>query len=582
VSDLSQQDALLGVRLGTSQIERPLGAGAMSTVYLARQERPRRSVAIKVVRRSLAPGRDQWPIFLGRFRREADAMAALDHANITPIYEFGEQDDLAYLVMPYLPEGSLADALERQGPLHVERAVAAIEQVAAALDYAHQHGIIHRDVKPSNVLIHPDGRLLLSDFGIARPLDQRELPASSLPGRAGDSSLTMAGAALGTPDYMAPEQIRGDKVSPATDIYALGALAYTLLAGRPPFRGGSAARIMERQLNDAPHPLRLDRPDVPSRMEEAIFWALAKDPADRPESAGALAKALRAGLRSGPLAAGAALLRRAGMPAQLGALAVREPTGGSGMSSGTTRGPIVKTARMDPSVIRADAMEPSAPDDATIWDARYSPHASARNTSVDTNSGGAPIWPTAPRRAAQSEKNGGVRLSAAFITAIGAALIVLLVTGVMLGSLLSGGDPFAALVGPHTTTTVGATYTATTPPTPTASPSPTAPPDWLVVTPASITLGCSGDNRTQQFELSNQGDRKVGWQASADNFASGISISPRTGTLHPNQQVSINVTNNFSGFTRAGQITITPNSDSAGAAAVVSYTIDCNGGGQGG
>lgn len=205
-------------------------------------------------------------------------MAALDHANITPIYEFGEREDLAYLVMPFMPDGSLADELDRKGPLPVERVVAYVEQVAGALDYAHQHGIIHRDVKPSNVLLHPDGRLLLSDFGIARPLDQRDLPGAAQDDVPDEGNLTMAGAALGTPDFMAPEQILGEPVSPATDVYALGALAYTLLAGHTPFGGGGAQRTLARSLREAPQPLRLDRPDIPAKVEEALFWALAKTP----------------------------------------------------------------------------------------------------------------------------------------------------------------------------------------------------------------------------------------------------------------------------------------------------------------
>ncbi|MEO7000763.1 MAG: serine/threonine-protein kinase, partial [Ktedonobacterales bacterium] len=176
MSDIRRPDTLIGARLGSCTLERALGAGGMGAVYLARQERPRRQVAVKVLRRQLSADAQNWPVFLARFRREADATAALDHANIIPIYEFGEEDDIAYLVMPYLADGSLADLLARNGQLPIQRVVSYVEQTAAALDYAHEHGIVHRDVKPSNLLLHPDGRLLLSDFGIARPLDSADLP----------------------------------------------------------------------------------------------------------------------------------------------------------------------------------------------------------------------------------------------------------------------------------------------------------------------------------------------------------------------------------------------------------------------
>ncbi len=210
----------------------------MGAIYVAQQERPRRQVAVKVLRPQALADARQWPLFLARFRREADATAALDHANIVPIYEFGEQDDLAYLVMPYLPDGSLADLLAREGPLSIPQTLTYIDQIASALDYAHQHGIVHRDVKPSNLLLHPDGRLLLADFGIARPLDQRDLPdialASDINAEAG---LTVGGVTLGTPEYMAPEQIRGVRVGPSADIYALGVVTYAALAGHAPFGG---------------------------------------------------------------------------------------------------------------------------------------------------------------------------------------------------------------------------------------------------------------------------------------------------------------------------------------------------------
>src|SRR5262249_21853336 len=190
-----------------------------------------------------------------RSRREADAAAALDHSNIIPIYHYGEQDGVAYLIMPYLPGGSLAALLAREGPLPLDHALNYLEQAAAALDYAHAQGIIHRDVKPSNLLLHPDGRLLLADLGIASlVVHDHRIP--------GPSTRPRNEPLLGTPNYIAPEQIRGERVSPATDIYALGALAYTLLASQPPFGDGTSTDILHRQLAGRPRSLRALHPEL--------------------------------------------------------------------------------------------------------------------------------------------------------------------------------------------------------------------------------------------------------------------------------------------------------------------------------
>ncbi|HZC78298.1 MAG TPA: serine/threonine-protein kinase, partial [Ktedonobacterales bacterium] len=285
-------DTLVGTRLGSCVLEAPLGVGGMGAVYLARQQRPHRQVAVKVLRPQLATDPKAWQVFLARFRREADATATLDHANIMPIYEFGEENGMAFLVMPYLADGSLATVLARQGPLPVLRVLEYIEQAAAALDHAHSRGLVHRDVKPSNLLLHPDGRVLLADFGIARPFagdplaSLDELGDERTSAAFEDVALTQTGSAMGTPEYMAPEQVQGEPVGPATDTYALGNVAYILLTGRTPFGGGELRDVLSRQMIEPPQPLRFLRPDVPPRMEETIFWALAKEPEDRPASAG--------------------------------------------------------------------------------------------------------------------------------------------------------------------------------------------------------------------------------------------------------------------------------------------------------
>jgi hypothetical protein len=296
-------DGFNDTQVGSCVLERSLSISSIGAVFLARQEHPHRLVAVKVIHRELAPDSEAWLLFLARFQREADATATLEHANIVPIYEFGETGDLAYLVMPYFPEGSLATRLEQRGPLPVAQTAQFVEQVAAALDYAHARGIIHRDVKPSNMLVHLDGRIMLGDFGIARLLHLPDLTSQLAP-EPGDqqskASLTEAGTALGTPDYMAPEQVQLETLSPATDVYALGIATYELLGGKTPFEGGGVPAVLQRHVTSPPPPLRALRPELPPRVEEVIFWALAKDPADRPATAGQFAKALRASLTTEP------------------------------------------------------------------------------------------------------------------------------------------------------------------------------------------------------------------------------------------------------------------------------------------
>jgi serine/threonine protein kinase len=295
---------LLGAELGSCRLERVIGVGGMGAVYLAQQTRPRRQVAVKVLRRGPTISPEAWQFFLERFASEADLAANLDHANIVPIFEFGQQGDTAFLVMPYLAHGTLADLIEQRGRLSLAETVTHVEQAAAALDHAHQRGLVHRDVKPSNLLLHPDGRLMLADFGIARPADPLPGDTSARLGLAGLSNPNRSEARrpAGTPEYMAPEQIRGGPLTPATDVYALATVAYTMLAGQPPFADPQPHMTLARQLHEAPQPLRTLRTDLPQRADETILGALAKDPAARPQGAGIFAAALRrASARSRPL-----------------------------------------------------------------------------------------------------------------------------------------------------------------------------------------------------------------------------------------------------------------------------------------
>src|SRR5450755_69019 len=193
-------DALIGTVLGTCTLQKIIGQGGMGAVYLAQQSRPRRQVAVKVLLPTTSLTAHQRAAFLERFRRETDAAASLEHPNILHVHEYGERDGLAYLVMPYISGGTLRDEMEREGPLPLASVLNYLEQMAAALDFAHERGVIHRDIKPANILMTPEGRLLLTDFGLVKIVAEGQAPQLRLTG---------AGASVGTPDYMAPEQVIG-------------------------------------------------------------------------------------------------------------------------------------------------------------------------------------------------------------------------------------------------------------------------------------------------------------------------------------------------------------------------------------
>ena len=222
---------LIGTTLGNCNIERIIGQGGMGAVYLAQQSRPTRAVAVKVLIPVSGLDPDQQRIFLERFRREADTIAKLEHNNILPIYEYDEAivdgQRLAYLVMPFIRGGTLReriDEFKRSGRQFELSTIASyISQIADALSYAHSLGIIHRDIKPGNLLFHQDGRLLLSDFGIVRLI--------AMP------SLTTAGSFLGTAEYASPEQVSAAELDPRSDIYSLGIILYELLTNHVPFTG---------------------------------------------------------------------------------------------------------------------------------------------------------------------------------------------------------------------------------------------------------------------------------------------------------------------------------------------------------
>ena len=282
-------DALIGTVLGTCTLQRLVGQGGMGAVYLAQQSRPRRQVAVKVLLPMTPLSPHQLAAFLERFRRETDAAASLEHPHIMPVYEYGESAGTAFLVMPYISGGTLRDELEETGPLSLARAVNYLEQMAAALDFAHENGVIHRDIKPANIMVTPDGRLLLTDFGLVKIVDEGQSPQIRLTG---------AGAPVGTPDYMSPEQVIGENVDTRADLYSLGVILYQMVTGRTPFVGETPMQIAAQHLQVPPPSPQMLRRDLPIAAEQVILRAMAKRADDRYTHADDLAQAFRSAILS--------------------------------------------------------------------------------------------------------------------------------------------------------------------------------------------------------------------------------------------------------------------------------------------
>jgi serine/threonine protein kinase len=266
-------ELLAGATFGPYRIESMLGIGGMGRVYRAVGPAGE-EVALKTIKSELAADHT----FRRRFEREAGIAQRVSHPHLVPVLEFGEHAGVPYMIQSFIRGGSLDERLQREGKLDVETAVRICAEIAQALDALHAAGLVHRDVKPANILLDEAGVAYITDFGLAKDSQ--------------GSLLTRPGQALGSLDYMAPEQIRAEQVSAASDVYALACVMYECLSGGPPFADRQGMRVLWAHLKDTPASPLTERPDVPAEMGAVILRALEKDPAARPQSTSELAQLL--------------------------------------------------------------------------------------------------------------------------------------------------------------------------------------------------------------------------------------------------------------------------------------------------
>ncbi len=481
----AQDGSLVGQTLGVYRLRSLLGVGGMAEVYLAEDPSLRRDIAVKVLPRTLASD----PNYVDRFRNEAQRVASLSHPNITPVYTFGEERGLLYLVMPRLKE-SLRERMEQVGRIPLQEAARLTNQIAAALYIAHQHGIVHRDVKPENILLDESGKAMLTDFGIAR-----EMSALREAGMA--RTLAATGLPVGTPEYMAPEQLRGAPATEQVDLYALGVVLYEMLTGHVPHDASTPYEVATAVLRDQPQPPSFYNAEITPELEGVILMAMAKDPERRYGDMKTFALALRGAMNGESRAPASGALRwtRYAPPGQVGASSA---LAGAALGAGAL----------------GETSKRSAITQGQPMTSAYSSYGSASQ----------PLH--RPRFA---------RRSLALLAALSlVALIVLLIAGVTLTNAMglftnSVGSPSLAVhstmttaptASPAPTSTPAATATATQPAataTPiviviTATPAPPPPDQAMALSTTTVTFSGSKCNASSPLIISNPTNKTVTWK----------------------------------------------------------------------
>jgi len=306
---------LSGRTLGEFEVLRKIGSGGMGQVYLARQTSLKRQVALKLLRKDLATN----PTAMKRFEDEAVAVASLNHPNIVQVYGAGESDGLRYMALEFVDGRNLREHLARKGPPELPVAMSIMKQIAAALQKAHEQGLVHRDIKPENILVTKKVEVKVTDFGLSRFFND---PAAV--------SLTQSGVTLGTPLYLSPEQAQGKTVDHRSDLYSFGVTCYHLLAGEPPFRGTTPVEVALKHITDQPKPLESIRPDLPPELCEIVRRLMLKRPEERYASARDVTRELnRVNVAAGPHE----VIAVAEVPAAPLALSTSQPVA---LSSGST------------------------------------------------------------------------------------------------------------------------------------------------------------------------------------------------------------------------------------------------------
>ena len=434
-----------GQLIGSYQVLSLLGQGGMATVYKAYHPRLDRYVALKMMHTSFLSD----PQFVARFEREAQIIARLEHPNIVPVHDYADFEGQPYLVMKFIPGISLKDALS-DGPLELRDTMLLISAIAKALDYAHHHGVLHRDIKPSNIMLDTNATPYLTDFGLARTVQD------------GESSLSQ-GMLIGTPAYISPEQAAGRPLDARSDLYSLGIVLYELLVGQAPFGGGTTYTTLHAHLTEAPAPPSSINPEIPPAVELVLLKALSKDPEDRYSSASAMYDELKNALLQSNV--------RRFSQEERHTLAVS-----------------LAKPRESSLLVRVDTPKPS-----TVPSART-------NASIPVEAA-APRKTAAPRQPAPSAKQRGSSNGIIWLGfGVLIALVAVLIGGVLLNNARAQGLPASTLVAVVPTNTViivtrqqPPTYTPL-PPTPTITPAPQV----VANRPTQISQQPATSNQSQQ------------------------------------------------------------------------------------